>query len=166
MLGKIESKRRRGWQRTRWLDGITDSMEVNLSKLLEIVKDRGAWHVAVQGVPESRTRLSDCMTTATQEKRRPSLEHACCPNYLPVINSILPSVRSPWPVRRCLPAALSVPTLSLLFVLNRLTPFCNTHVWKFFSNSCLDYLNIWRHLQGLLSGDSPPPSFPLSFLLH
>ena len=124
MLGKIEGKRR-GRQRRRWSDSIIDSMNISVSKLLEIVKDRGAWHVAVQGVPESRTRLSDCMTTATQEKRRPSLEHACCPNYLPVINSILPSVRSPWPVRRCLPAALSVPTLSLLFVLNKLTPFCN-----------------------------------------
>ena len=76
------------------------------------------------------------------------------------------TVDCPWYGRGCHPAALAVPTLSLLFVLNRLTPFCNTHVWKFFSNSCLDYLNIWRHLQGLLSGDSPPPSFPLSFLLH
>ena len=59
MLGKIESKRRRGWQRTRWLDGITDSMEVNLSKLLEIVKDRGAWCAAVHGVTKGQTRLSN-----------------------------------------------------------------------------------------------------------
>ena len=55
MLGKIESKRRRRWQRMRWLDGITDSMEVNLSKLLEIVKDREACHVTVHGVAKSRT---------------------------------------------------------------------------------------------------------------
>ena len=63
MLGKIEGRRRRGRQRMRWLDGTTDSMDLNLSKLQEIMKDSGAWRVAVHGVAKSWTRLSDSRTT-------------------------------------------------------------------------------------------------------
>ena len=59
MLGKMEGKRRRGQQRMTWLDSITDSMNMNLSKFHEIVKDREAWHVAVHGVAKRWTRLSD-----------------------------------------------------------------------------------------------------------
>ena len=63
MLRKIEGRRRRGRQRMRWLDGITDSMDVSLSKLHKIVKDMKAWQTAIQGVTKSRTRLSNWMTT-------------------------------------------------------------------------------------------------------
>ena len=67
MLGKTEGKRRRGWQRIKWLDSITDSMDMNLSKFWEIMKNREAWCASVHGVKKSQTQLSDWITT-TREK--------------------------------------------------------------------------------------------------
>ena len=73
MLGKIEDKRRRKQQRMRWLHGITDSVDMNLSKLWEIVKDRGAWHALVYGVTKSQTWLNNWTTATTKYgEKKPS----------------------------------------------------------------------------------------------
>ena len=65
MLGRFEGKRRRGWKRMRWSDSITDSVDMNLSKLWETAGDRGVWHAVVQGVTKSRARLTVLITTTT-----------------------------------------------------------------------------------------------------
>ena len=67
MLGKIEGRRRKQWQRTRWLDGITDSIDMSLSKLPEMVEDRGARHAAVHGVTKSQTWFRDWTTATTKQ---------------------------------------------------------------------------------------------------
>ena len=78
MLGKIEGRRISGWQRMRWLDGITDSMDMNLSKLRDIVKDRDIWCAAVHGDKKSWTQLSDFITTTSlrQEMKKDEVREA------------------------------------------------------------------------------------------
>ena len=90
MLGKIKGRRRRGWQRVRWLDGINDSMDVSLSKLREIMKDREAWRAAVHGVAKSQTKLSNWIT---KQLHSPSASEGCEPKKAVVQTRSLESVR-------------------------------------------------------------------------
>ena len=86
MLGKIEGRRRRGWQRMRCLDGIPDSMDMSLSKLWEMVRDRETWRVALHGVTKSQTWLRDWTTTTTHHRHHRSHTWICS-NVFPLLAS-------------------------------------------------------------------------------